>query len=453
MADEAGTALLQSLAGLLQHNSPQPVNAVSAGGASDTQAQTATALVNLLTGLAGALGNVASTISNNSSSNNNNNSHSNSNSDNNISFDNGRDTRHREDLDSLSFADNSEQWHGASELPHEADFGQVPSVEDFVTQNGLEPWAADALYLLSESQRTKVMATPLNLDHATNLNGVITSRIKEVAPVEQRVQMFIQLNGLAEGVADRMSTLTDDQLEKVMESTLRIQKANNPSGVAMRRITDVLRNERMGIAHGPYMSGRGSKHSGSSARHQEHHSQAAPSASSVLSSLVSTLTAASSRDRSRSNPPNNAATASMPRDIQSFVDTYSLEWWVGEVLARLSLFQRQNVMTDLGNMWGVRNPSGVVMARVKQVASVQELMAIFVDLNNIDRNAADELWALAEEHQVAVMAPGIYIQNARSPSVAARSRIRQVLAGNDAMGGAKRNSTDYFSARHDETQS
>jgi len=104
-------------------------------------------------------------------------------------------------------------------------------------------------------------------------------------------------------------------------------------------------------------------------------------------------------------------------------------------------------------MWGVRNPSGVVMARVKQVASVQELMAIFVDLNNIDRNAADELWALAEEHQVAVMAPGIYIQNARSPSVAARSRIRQVLAGNDAMGGAKRNSTDYFSARHDETQS
>jgi len=131
------------------------------------------------------------------------------------------------------------------------------------------------------------------------------------------------------------------------------------------------------------------------------------------------------------------------------VDGYSLEWWVGEVLARLSLWQRQQVMTDLGNMWGVRNPSGVVMARVRQVASTQELMAIFIDINNIERTVADELWSLQEDQQTAVMAPGIYIQNARSPSVAARSRIRQVLAGNDAMGGAKRGSEEYFSASLD----
>merc|ERR550532_1982836 len=121
----------------------------------------------------------------------------------------------------------------------------------------LEPWVAEALGMLSEEQRAHVMRTQLNLDNTTNLNGVITSRIKEVASVDQRLHMFIQLNGLAEGVVDRLSTLTSEQHEKVMESTLKIQKANNPSGVAMRRITDVLRNERLGIPHGPYQSGSG----------------------------------------------------------------------------------------------------------------------------------------------------------------------------------------------------
>merc|ERR550525_70328 len=82
------------------------------------------------------------------------------------------------------------------------------------------------------------------------------------------------------------------------------------------------------------------------------------------------------------------------------------------------------------------------MTRVKQVANTQELLAIFVDINGIDNNVAEELWNLTEEQQIAVMAPGVYIQNARSSSVAARSRIRQVLAGNDAMGGARRGGGD-----------
>jgi len=86
----------------------------------------------------------------------------------------------------------------------------------------------------------------------------------------------------------------------------------------------------------------------------------------------------------------------VPKDIQGFLDEYALDWWVGEVLARLSLWQRQNVMTELENMRGVRNPSGVVMARVKQVANTQELLTIFVDLNKIDQPVADELWALTE---------------------------------------------------------
>merc|ERR1740121_1020407 len=120
----------------------------------------------------------------------------------------------------------------------------------------------------------------------------------------------------------------------------------------------------------------------------------------------------------------------MTRDVSAFVGRYHLEWFVGEVLARLSLFQRQSVMTELGNMEGVRNPSGVVMARVRSVASTQELMAVFIDLNKLDDTVTEELWNLTEERQQGVMAPGIYIQNARSPSVAAHSRVRHVLAGN-----------------------
>merc|ERR1719167_948274 len=91
-------------------------------------------------------------------------------------------------------------------------------------------------------------------------------------------------------------------------------------------------------------------------------------------------------------------------------------------------------MTDLANMQGVRNPSGVVMKRVKQVTNTQEMLTIFIDINQLDQQVAQELWELSEEQQQAVIAPGIYIQNARSSTVAARSRIRQVLAGNDAMG-------------------
>mmetsp|Transcript_41194 Transcript_41194/g.113628 ORF Transcript_41194/g.113628 Transcript_41194/m.113628 type:complete len:500 (-) Transcript_41194:97-1596(-) len=370
------------------------------------------------------------------------------------------------------------------------------SIEDFVSQNGLESWVADALYLLSAEQQAQVMSNPLNLANTTNLNGVITSRIKEVAPVEQRLHMFIKINGLAEGVVDRLNTLTSDQHEKVMESTLKIQKANNPSGVAMKRITDVLRHERLGISHGPHLSNPGYK--GIHRELQDLQPQVQPQPQlqlqpslvyetkptlanlaqpvNVLTSIVESLggLVASgvlnndpARPRSRSPRPRLAGApnlagsvlagalpqyvaapvavpvaaarpSSLPADIQAFLDEYRLEWWVGEVLTRLSLFQRQHVMQELANMRGVRNPSGVVMARVRQVATTQELLTIFIDINQIDRGVADELWALQEEQQQAVMAPGIFVQNARSPSVAVRSRIRHVLAGNDAMGGARR---------------
>lgn len=312
------------------------------------------------------------------------------------------------------------------------------SIEEFVGVNGLEQWVVDAMYLLTPEQQAKVMASPINMHNTTNLNGVITSRIKEVAPHEQRLQIFIQLNGLAEGVVDRLGTLTEEQREKVMESTLKIQKANNPSGVAMRRISDVLKHERLGIHHGPHMS---SPNYGSQGP-----SSAASSLQPAIKSIVDALTGAASggggagaRDRSRSRPPAGVShSGGVSRDIQSFLDDYRLDWWVGEVLTRLSLWQRQNVMQELGNMHGVRNPSGVVMARVKQAASTQELLTIFIDINSIEGGVSEELWTLSEEQQIAVMAPGIYVQNARNSSVAVRTRIRHVLAGNDAMGGAKR---------------
>jgi len=155
-------------------------------------------------------------------------------------------------------------------------------------------------------------------------------------------------------------------------------------------------------------------------------------------------------DRSRSRGPPGGLLAGAPPgmaqniapDIVEFMSdmdsrNFHLEWWVGEVLNRLSLWQRQNIMKDIGSMHGVRNPSGVVMSRVKAFSTPTELLAIFIDLNGLDRSVADQLADLSPDLQAAVIAPGIYVQNVRNPSTAVRSRIAQVLAGNDAMGGRR----------------
>jgi len=115
------------------------------------------------------------------------------------------------------------------------------STTEFVTSHGLDAWVGDALELLTPEQRYAVMEPPLNKCHARNLNGIVVSRIKQAVPLDQRLGIFVEINGLSEGVVDRISTLTPEQAEAVMESGMKIQKASNPSGVAMRRISDVLR--------------------------------------------------------------------------------------------------------------------------------------------------------------------------------------------------------------------
>ncbi|CAK0802973.1 unnamed protein product [Prorocentrum cordatum] len=352
----------------------------------------------------------------------------------------------------------------AAQAPgQQAPCGPVPSVEEFTAQNGLEAWCAEALHLLDDQQRERVMGTPFNLEHTRNLDGVLTSRIKEVASTEQRLSMFVKINGLDPGVVDRLSTLTPEQHEKVMESTLKIAKANNPSGVCMKRITDVLRSERLGVDHGKHMSAPDYQ-PGRPSRFDQGPGGCAPAdglggcgapgpggcgalgggqpqngVAAALANLVGLLNGSAGRDRSRS-PPRGAPGGGghLPRNIEAFVSENGLEWWVGEVLSRCSLLQRQNVMTELGNMSGIRNPSGVVMARVRQTVSTQEMVAIFIDINQLDSSVAAELWALPEEQQQAVMGPGIFIQAARNPSTIARTRMRNVLDGRDAMGGPPR---------------
>merc|ERR1740121_1584932 len=84
-------------------------------------------------------------------------------------------------------------------------------------------------------------------------------------------------------------------------------------------------------------------------------------------------------------------------------------------------------------MTGIRNPSGVVMSRVKAVVSSDELTAIFVNLNQLDKACEEKLWSLTQEQRAAVIAPGIYLQNVRNGSTAVKSRITNVLAGRAAM--------------------
>ncbi|CAK0888688.1 unnamed protein product [Prorocentrum cordatum] len=86
-------------------------------------------------------------------------------------------------------------------------------------------------------------------------------------------------------------------------------------------------------------------------------------------------------------------------------------------------------------MSGVRNPSGVVMSRVRAVADPNDLTAIFIDLNGLDTSCEEKLWALTPDQRAAVIAPGIYVQNVRNPVTAVLSRIQNVLDGAHAIGG------------------
>jgi len=124
----------------------------------------------------------------------------------------------------------------------------------------------------------------------------------------------------------------------------------------------------------------------------------------------------------------------LPPDILDVCNELRLERWCGAVLVRLSLYQRQNVFREIGRLRDVRNPSGVVMSRIRALANPDELTAIFIDINDLDRSVESKLWHLTTEQRAAVIAPGIYVQNVRNPSTAVRSRITNVLAGKDAMG-------------------
>lgn len=304
------------------------------------------------------------------------------------------------------------------------------STADFCAQYQLEAWVGEMLDLLAPGQRAAVMDPPLNTSNARNLNGIVISRIKQVVPLDQRLGIFVQINGLSEGVVDRLGTLNAEQAEAVMESGMKIQKASNPSGVAMRRITDALRSSRQGnsafgssFRHGLSGAGLGGS--------RGERPGGGPGAG-VWGD------ASRRQDRSRTPGPqrhsNGHSSGNMPEDVQAFVESQGLEWWCGEVLKRLSLWQRQQITKDVQVVQGVRNPSGVVMSRVRQFVDTSELMTIFIDLNQVDSATQSQLWALTPEQQAAVISPGIYLQNVRNPSTAVRSRINNVLAGKDAFG-------------------
>jgi len=151
--------------------------------------------------------------------------------------------------------------------------------------------------------------------------------------------------------------------------------------------------------------------------------------------------------------------AELPTDIQAAANDFRLESWCIEVLRRVSLWQRQTVLREIGTMRGVRNPSGVIMSRVRAVASPEELVAIFIDLNGLDRAVEAKLWGLSPDQRAAVLAPGIYVQNVRNTSVAVRSRIARVVEGKNAMSrshrreGRERSSTSKLKRERAERQS
>mmetsp|Transcript_96640 Transcript_96640/g.273685 ORF Transcript_96640/g.273685 Transcript_96640/m.273685 type:complete len:425 (+) Transcript_96640:57-1331(+) len=304
------------------------------------------------------------------------------------------------------------------------------TVSEFVDSNSLDEWVGLALSTLTPTQRAAVVNPPLKVENTRNISGVVMSRIKQVAPVEQRIQMFVKVNDLGDGVVDRLSTLTTDECEAVMDSGMKIQKATNPSGVAMKRITDVLKKTRNG--RGVQLVSRHEKPTWSKGRE--------------IGSYNTERRGHESESRHQSGHDDGGGRSYLPRDVQELMRDLGLEWWCGEVLRRLSLWQRQQITADVQNMANVRNPSGVVMSRVRQFVDVGELMHIFIDINKFDSAVQQDLWTLTPEQQAAVINPGIFLQNVRNPSTAVRSRINNVLAGNDAFGKPLRSDYDGNSA-------
>eukprot|EP00435_Cladocopium_sp_Y103_P028014 s1539_g6.t5 len=315
------------------------------------------------------------------------------------------------------------------------------AIQAFVTTYELDPWVGEALTMLSPSQRSCVIKTPLNVEHARNRNGVVMSRVKTVTPVERRIKIFTKVNELGEGVIDRLSTLTPEQCEAVMDSGMKIQRASNPSGVAMSRISEALRN----------LPGDGGRHS------EPFESRLGDRYRKV-------------RSRSRRRNPKIQEVAEMPQDVKHLMQELGLEVWCGEVTTlpqaetqmqpqqhKVRLDERHNFGTAAqraqraqreavnslaatsrsarawANMYDVRNPSGVVISRIKQIVTPDELLQIFIELNGLDQDVEAKLWELTPEQRIEVLAPGIYVQNVRNTSTAVRSRIGNVLEGRKAM--------------------
>lgn len=294
------------------------------------------------------------------------------------------------------------------------------STQEFCDTHKLEPWVGEALDLLVSSQRAAVTNPQMNVGRVRNMNGIVVSRIKQAVPLDQRLGIFVQINGLSEGVVDRISTLSADQAEALLDTGFKIQKAENPSAVAMKRITDVIR------------ASNAERSSGRSSRQQRDSGH--PWSASARGSARQDRSRTPAGPRFRASAANSNGASDTPEDIQAFMDQLGLEWWCGEVLKRLSLWQRQQIIKDLSTLHGVRNPSGVVMSRVKTTVDTSELMSIFVDINQFDRPMQEQLMTLNPEQQQMVINPGIYLQNVRNPNTAVRSRINNVLAGRDAFG-------------------
>lgn len=304
------------------------------------------------------------------------------------------------------------------------------TTQEFCELHKLEGWVGEALDLLLPSQRAAVINPQMNTGRARNLNGIVVSRIKHAVPLDERLGVFVQINGLSEKVVDRISTLTQEQAEALLDSGFKIQKAENTSAVAMKRISDVIRSSHDADRDADRLRG-GWDGRAATARPRPQESWGRGGDLRLREAPRDVGRDARSRTPTVHSSHGGGDT---PEDVRVFMDLLGLEWWCGEVLKRLSLWQRQQIIKDLQNLQNVRNPSGVVMSRVRQVVDTSELMSIFIDINQFDRSVQEQLLALTPEQQLNVINPGIYLQNVRNPSTAVRSRMNNVLAGKDAFG-------------------
>eukprot|EP00931_Biecheleriopsis_adriatica_P009085 TRINITY_DN110195_c0_g1_i1.p1 TRINITY_DN110195_c0_g1~~TRINITY_DN110195_c0_g1_i1.p1 ORF type:complete len:552 (+),score=125.91 TRINITY_DN110195_c0_g1_i1:51-1658(+) len=229
------------------------------------------------------------------------------------------------------------------------------------------------------------------------------------------VEAYLSRHGIDGGAADTLRGLDPDMQAEVIKSD--ITNSRNPSAVLLSRIDRIAKG---GTSGPPPPNSKGASKGGYGL------TQRAAPPSAARSRSPPPLA-------SRTRPVQEVlrgGRGDRGSEVEDFIHQLKLdERCAGELRALHPAEQRSIVQSDLTN---ARNPSAVVFSRIQRVKGNQAEQAHraavddYLVRNGIDEVAASAMLALRPEQQEVIM--GSNLSNSRNPSAVLLSRIRSVEA-------------------------